>query len=70
MEIRGVNTDNCGLSFNDAVTYWTNSTSDWIQQQDPTLGAIVCYYTNTAGNGHPGHVAVVEQIIDNDTIVV
>lgn len=70
MEIRGVNTDNCGLSFNDAVTYYTNSTSDWVQEQNPSLGAIVCYYTNTSGDGHPGHVAVVEQIIDNDTIVV
>lgn len=70
MEIRGVNTDDCGLSFNNAVTYWTNSTADWIQQQDPSLGAIVCYYTIGGGGGHPGHVAVVEQIIDNDTIVV
>lgn len=70
MEIRGVTTDDCGLSFNDAVTYWSNSTSNWIQQQNPSLGAVVCYYTNTTQNQHPGHVAIVEQIIDNDTIVI
>lgn len=70
MEIRGVTTDDCGLSFNNAVTYWTNSTSNWIQEQDPSLGAVVCYYTNNTGDNHPGHVAIVEQIIDNDTIVV
>ena len=70
MEIRGVNTDDAGLSFNDAVTYWSNSTANWTHQQDPSLGAIVCYYTNNTGDLHPGHVAVVEQIIDNDTIVV
>ena len=70
MEIRGVTTDDAGLSFNNAVTYWTNSSGDWIQEQDPSLGAVVCYYTNTSQDGHPGHVAIVEEIIDNDTIVV
>lgn len=70
MEIRGVTTDNAGLSFNNAVTYWTNSSSDWIQEQNPSLGAVVCYYTNTSQDGHPGHVAIVEEIIDNNTIVV
>ena len=70
MEIAGITTDNMGLSFNNAVTYYTNSSSDWVQSQDPSLGAIVCYYTNNTGDAHPGHVAIVEQIIDNDTIVV
>lgn len=70
MEIAGITTDNMGLSFNNAVTYYTNSSSAWVQEQNPSLGAIVCYYTNTASSGHPGHVAIVEQIIDNDTIVV
>lgn len=68
MEIRGVNTDNAGLSFGDAYTYWNNSSPDWIQQSDPSLGAIVCY--TTVGGPNPGHVAVVEQIIDANTIVV
>lgn len=70
MEIAGIITDNMGLSFNNAITYYTNSSSDWVQTQDPSLGAIVCYYTNNTSDGHPGHVAIVEQIIDNDTIVV
>ena len=68
MEIRGVNTDDSGLSFGNGVTYWTNSSSIWIQEQDPSLGAIACYYTK--GTMNPGHVAVVEEIIDNNTIVV
>ena len=68
MEIRGVNTDDGGLSFGDAYTYWSNSSPDWIQQSDPSLGAIVCY--TTVGGPNPGHVAVVEQIIDANTIVV
>lgn len=70
MEIAGITTDNMGLSFNNAVTYYNNSSSSWVREQNPSLGAIVCYYTNTASDGHPGHVAIVEQIIDNDTIVV
>lgn len=70
MEIRNVNTDDCGLSFGNGATYWTNSTADWIQEQNPSLGAVACYYTNTASDGQPGHVGIVEQIIDNDTIVV
>lgn len=70
MEIRGVNTDDCGLSFGDGVTYWANSSSIWEQSQNPSLGAVLCYYTNTSGDGHPGHVAIVEEIIDNDTVIV
>ncbi len=70
MEIRNTNVDNCGLSFGNAVTYWGSSTSNWTQSQNPSLGAVVCYYTNTSSDGHPGHVAIVEEVIDNDTIVV
>jgi surface antigen len=68
MEIRGVQTDDSGLSFGNGVTYWTNSSADWVQSQNPSLGAVACYYT--IGSSDPGHVAIVEQIIDNDTIVV
>lgn len=70
MEIRGVTTDDCGLSFGNAVTYWGSSSSNWVQSQNPSLGAILCYYTNTSYDGHPGHVAVVEEVIDNDTVIV
>ena len=68
MEIRNVNTDDSGLSFGNGATYYTNSSPDWIQSQDPSLGAVACYYTKNTYQ--PGHVAIVEQIIDNDTIVV
>lgn len=68
MEIRGVTTDNSGLSFGNGQTYWGNSSSVWIQEQNPSLGAVLCYYT--IGNIQPGHVAMVEQVIDNDTVVV
>lgn len=70
MEIRGVNTDDCGLSFNDAISYWNGSSAAWIQESNPSLGAVVCYRTKGNISGWPGHVAIVEQIIDNDTIVV
>lgn len=69
MELRNVNTDDCGLSFGNAVTYWTTSSSNWIQDQNPSLGAVVCYRSLNV-TGQPGHVAIVEEIIDNDTIVV
>ena len=70
MEIRGVNTDDAGLSFGNGADYWSGSGSNWPRSQDPQLGAVLCYYTNTSGNGQPGHVCVVEQVIDNDTIVI
>ena len=64
MEIRGVNTDDAGLSFGNGADYYNGSSADWIQQSTPSLGAIVCY------SGGAGHVAVVEKIIDSDTIEV
>lgn len=70
MEIRGVSTDDSGLSFANAHAYWSDSASTWLQSQDPSVGAVICYYTNTATDGEPGHVAVVEEVIDTDTIVV
>ena len=68
MEIRGVNTDDSGLPFGDAYTYWGSSTAAWIREQNPSLGAVLCY--TTVGSVSPGHVCIVEEIIDNDTIVV
>lgn len=67
MEIRGVNTDDGGLSFGNADQYYNGSSAAWIQDNDPSLGAVVCY---TGGDYNTGHVAIVEQIIDPDTIVV
>ena len=70
MEIRGVNTDDSGLSFGDGVTYWNNSSNIWIQTQTPSEGAILCYRPADGSGQIYGHVAVVEQVIDNDTVVV
>ena len=70
MEIAGATTDNLGLSLGDAVSYWSGSSSDWVQDSEPSLGAIACYYQLNSGDGHPGHVAVVEEIIDADTAVI
>lgn len=70
MEIRGVNTDDSGLSFGNGEQYFSGSSAAWTQSQNPSLGAVLCYYTNTSQNRQPGHVAIVEQIIDNDTVVV
>lgn len=68
MEIAGVTTDNLGLSFGNAVTYWDDSTSDWIRDTEPSLGAVGVF--GSVGGPHPGHVYIVEEIIDADTIVV
>lgn len=68
MEIAGVTTDNLGLSFLDAYRYWDDSSSDWIRDSEPSLGAIGVF--GSVGGPAPGHVYVVEEIIDADTIVI
>lgn len=70
MEGRGVTTDDSGLSFGNGADYWSGSGSNWTRSQNPQPGAVACYYTNTSANGQPGHVAIVEEVIDNDTIIV
>ena len=73
MEIAGVTTDNLGLSFGNAVTYYYQSSADWVLDSEPSLGAVGVYETLpwlSADAPHPGHVLVVEEIIDNDTITV
>lgn len=67
MEIRGVNTDDAGLSFGNADQYYNGSDPAWVHDSDPSLGAVVCY---AGGSYNTGHVSVVEEIIDADTIVV
>ena len=66
MEIRNHNTDDSGLSFGNGVTYWTDSSAAWERSQNPSLGAILCY---SGADGY-GHVCVVEEVVDNDTVVV
>lgn len=70
MEIAGVTTDNLGLSFGNAVHYWNGSSADWIQDSEPSLGAVIVYQGIPGWGSDAGHVAVVEEIIDANTIVV
>ena len=70
MEIAGVTSDDLGLPNSNAVEYFDYATSDWERTQVPTLGAVAVYYSVPPyGNYQPGHVAIVEEIIDNDTVV-
>ena len=66
MEIGGINTDNSGLSFLNAAHYWGYSDVSIVRSSQPSLGAVVCYEST---NGfEPGHVSIVEEIIDINTI--
>lgn len=52
----------------DAVSfydYWPTS-EGWEKSSKPQVGAVVCWGYGSL-TGHPGHVAVVEEIIDRDT---
>lgn len=44
--------------------YWWSHNSQYTHGSEPRLGAIICF-----SSAAQGHVAVVEQIIDHDTIV-
>jgi hypothetical protein len=70
MEIAGITTDNMGLSFGNGVDYWSGSSSSWTRSQNPSLGAVLCYSEKPGTGQTYGHVAIVEQVIDNDTVVV
>lgn len=73
MEIAGINTDSMGLSFGNAVTYYSWSDDSWLRESVPSLGAVACYKSLpwwSSDAPDPGHVAIVEQIIDENTIVV
>lgn len=65
MEIGNTNTD-YGLSLGNASTYYGNTGDGFQRGSEPKLGAIACY---GGGSGGVGHVCIVEQIIDADTIV-
>lgn len=69
MEIAGVTSDTLGLSFGNAYDYWGQSSSDWIRESEPSLGSIGVFGQVSSGM-YPGHVYVVEEIIDANTIVV
>lgn len=63
LELLDKNTDDMGLSFSDAKNYYAWSSSELERGREPKLGAILCQYYEPAG-----HVAVVEEIVDNNTI--
>lgn len=65
MEVSGENT--CPLSVSNAANYWGYTADGMPRGSEPQLGAVICFSTN--GGGQPGHVAIVEEIIDADTIV-
>lgn len=70
MEIAGVYTDDLGLPNTHAVYYYDYATDDWERTSEPSLGAIgVWYSVYPYGDYQPGHVAVVEEIIDDNTII-
>ena len=66
MELANINTDNLGLSFGNAVTYYTDSDSTLIRSSTAQLGAVAVW--SDIGGG-PGHVAIVEEIKDNGDII-
>lgn len=65
MELAGVTTDNLGLSFLNARSYWTDSSSSLIRSQTPALGACMCWDQNNDA----GHVAIVEEIASDGSWV-
>lgn len=65
MEIGNTDTE-YKLSTGNAVNYYGNTGDGYTRGSEPKLGACACYSTY---GGEPGHVCVVEQILDNDTIV-
>lgn len=62
MEIGNTNTD-YDLSLGNANTYFAHA-DGFERGQEPRLGAVVCF-----NGGEAGHVCVVEEIVDADTIV-
>ena len=56
----------CPLSVSNAANYYAYTADGMERGSEPKLGAVICF--STAG-GQPGHVAIVEEIIDENTIV-
>lgn len=60
------NSTECPLSVSNAANYYDYTADGMPRGSEPQLGAVICF--STAG-GQPGHVAIVEEIIDADTII-
>lgn len=54
------------LSLGNAKNYWSNTSDGYSRGSEPALGAVLCFWEADPG---AGHVCIVEQIIDADTIV-
>lgn len=65
MEISG-NTY-CPLSVSNAANYYSYTADGMERGSEPRLGAVICF--STGQGGQPGHVAIVEEIVDADTII-
>ena len=65
MEISG--SHECPLSVSNAANYYGYTADGMPRGSEPQLGAVICF--STGQGGQPGHVAIVEEIIDADTIV-
>ena len=61
MEISGRN--ECPLSVSNAANYYGYTADGMERGSEPRLGAVICFGTGL------GHVAIVEEIVDDDTII-
>lgn len=61
-----VNITSCNLSVGDGSTFWGYTQDGYERGQTPKLGAVICF---SGGSGGEGHVAIVEQINTDGSIV-
>ena len=59
------NVTNCNLSRGNADIWFSNISDGYERGQTPKLGAVICY-----SGGQSGHVAIVEQINNDGTILI
>ena len=57
----------CPLSTSNAANYYGYTADGMPRGSEPQLGAVICF--STGQGGQPGHVAIVEEIIDENTII-
>lgn len=60
-------TTECPLSVSNAANYYGYTADGMPRGSEPQLGAVICF--STGQGGQPGHVAIVEEIVDADTII-
>lgn len=61
------NMTECPLSVSNAANYYGYTADGMPRGSEPALGAVICF--STGQGGQPGHVAIVEEIVDADTII-